>query len=69
LAFARCLRRHGLARFPDPNSQGQITRQMISAAGIDLHQPAVLSAAKACVGVTHGVITQADVDRAINGPH
>ncbi|HET8979620.1 MAG TPA: hypothetical protein VFN87_15770 [Solirubrobacteraceae bacterium] len=69
LAFARCLRSHGLSRFPDPNSQGQITRQMISAAGIDLHQPAVLAAAKACVSVTHGVITKADVERAVNGPH
>jgi hypothetical protein len=69
LAFARCLRSHGLANFPDPNSQGQITREMITAAGINLHAPNVLPAAKACVGVTHGVITGADVARAINGPH
>lgn len=69
LAFARCLRSHGLTRFPDPNSQGQITRQMVTAAGIDLHAPSVMTTAKACVGVTHGVITQADVERAINGPH
>jgi hypothetical protein len=69
LAFARCLRSHGLARFPDPNSQGQITMAMITAAGINLHAPNVLPAARACVGVTHGVITGADVERAINGPH
>ena len=66
LAFARCLRAHGLSGFPDPNSQGQLTPQMVHAAGIDLHAPDVLPAAKACVGVTHGIITGADVERAIN---
>jgi hypothetical protein len=69
LAFARCLRSHGLTNFPDPNQQGQITIEMINAAGINLHAPNVLPAAKACVGATHGAITGADVERAINGPH
>jgi hypothetical protein len=67
LAFARCLRAHGLTNFPDPNAQGQLTLEMIAAAGIDLHQPAILPAARACIGVTHGQITMADVDRAVNG--
>jgi len=66
LAFARCLRAHGLSRFPDPTAQGQLTLEMINAAGIDLHQPGVLTAAKACIGVTHGAITGADVERAIS---
>jgi hypothetical protein len=66
LAFAKCLRVHGLTNFPDPNAQGQITREMIAAAGINLHQPAVLTAAQACVGVTHGLITMALVEQAIN---
>lgn len=61
LAFARCLRGHGLSGFPDPNRDGRITSQMISAAGIDLHTPIFMSAARACVGVTHGAITPADV--------
>jgi hypothetical protein len=65
LAFARCLRAHGLTHFPDPTAQGQLTLAMIDAAGIDLHQPGVLTAAKACIGVTHGAITGADVERAI----
>jgi hypothetical protein len=69
LAFARCLRSHGISKFPDPNGQGQLTIEMINAAGVDLHAPGVLTAAKACVGVTHGAITGADVERAINGPH
>jgi hypothetical protein len=69
LAFARCLRSHGIADFPDPNAQGQLTLQMISAAGVDLKAPSFLTAAKACVGVTHGQITPAMVAQAINGPH
>jgi hypothetical protein len=67
LAFARCLRDHGVSGFPDPTSQGQLTLQMISAAGVDIHTHAVLTAAEACVGVTHGAITRAQVAQAING--
>lgn len=66
LAFARCLRSHGFTRFPDPTSAG-LTHQMIANAGINLHQPAVVHAADACVGVTHGVITKAAVARFIAG--
>jgi hypothetical protein len=62
-AFARCLRSHGLASFPDPTSSGQLTHEMLARAGIDPRQPAVLRAADACVGVTHGVITKAAVAR------
>lgn len=69
LAFARCLRSHGLSGFPDPGRDGQISPQMISAAGINLHTPVFLSAARACIGVTHGAITPADVLAAANGPH
>jgi hypothetical protein len=68
LAFARCLRAHGLTNFPDPTSQGQLTLEMVHNAGVDLHAPDVLPAARACVGVTNGAITWADVERAINGP-
>lgn len=66
LAFARCIRSHGFASFPDPTSSG-ITHQMIAAAGINLHQPALRPAADACVGVTHGFITEAVVARFIVG--
>jgi hypothetical protein len=69
LAFARCLRSHRLADFPDPDRDGRITPEMISAAGVDLHSPVFLSAAKACIGITHGAITPADIHAAINGPH
>lgn len=67
LAFARCIRGHGFARFPDPTSTGELNHAMIAHAGIDLHQPAVVRAADACVGVTHGVITKAIVARFIAG--
>ena len=63
LAFARCLRSHGFANFPDPTSSGQITHEMLASAGIDPRQPAVLHAADACVSATHGVLTKAAVAR------
>jgi hypothetical protein len=69
LAFARCLRTHGVPKFPDPSSQGELSLQAVQAAGVDLHAPAVLTAARACVGVTHGQITMAQVQQAINNPH
>lgn len=67
LAFARCLRSHGFPSFPDPTSSGQVTHQMLAQAGINLHQPAVLQAADACVSVTHGVITKAVVAHFVAG--
>ena len=67
LAFVRCLRSHGFPNFPDPTSSGQLTHEMVASAGINLHQPAVLQAGDACVGVTHGVITKAAVARFVAG--
>ena len=69
LAFAHCLRAHGVNGFPDPNANGQLTTEMISAAGVDIHTPGFFNAAKACVGATHGAITMAQVATAINGHH
>jgi hypothetical protein len=63
LAFAGCLRRHGFPSFPDPTPTGQLTHEMLANAGIDVHEPAVLQAADACVSVTHGVLTKARVAR------
>ena len=69
LAFAHCLRGHGVAGFPDPNASGQLTIEMIRAAGVDIHTRSFFDTAKACVGATHGAITVAQLERAINGPH
>jgi hypothetical protein len=67
VAFAGCMRSHGFPSFPDPTSTGLVSRQMLANAGINLHQPAVLPAADACVSVTHGLITKADVARVAAG--
>jgi hypothetical protein len=69
LAFAHCLRTHGINGFPDPNAGGQLTQEMISAAGVDIHTRGFFNAAKACVGVTHGAITMAQVATAISSHH
>jgi len=67
LAFAACVRKHGFPSFPDPTSQGQLTLEMIAQAGINLRQPAVLQAGDACVSVSDGQITKADVAQAVAG--
>jgi hypothetical protein len=66
LSFARCMRSHGLARFPDPNSQGQLSVEMVQAQGIDVHSPAVLHVVQACLPASHGWLTAAKVRDAIN---
>jgi len=67
LAFARCLRAHGVQDFPDPDVQGNLHLQAVTAAGVDVHSHAFLAAAQACVGVTHGAITMAQIRAGING--
>jgi hypothetical protein len=67
LAFAHCIRSRGFPHFPDPTSSGQLTHEMVAAAGINLNQPAVLRAGYACTAVTHGVITKATVARFVAG--
>jgi hypothetical protein len=61
LAFARCMRTHGIANFPDPTSSGQVTHEMLASAGVSVHQPGVLQDADVCVSVTHGALTKAAV--------
>lgn len=67
LRFARCFRGHGFPSFPDPTTTGQLTHEMLAAAGINLHQPAVLQAADACVSSSGGFITRAMVARFVAG--
>ena len=68
LAFARCVRSHGITSFPDPTVQGQINPQMLAAAGVDLHAPGVIAAARACVPASGGEVTQAAISQATGGP-
>jgi hypothetical protein len=65
LSFARCMRSHGLARFPDPNAQGALSVEMVQAEGIDVHSPAVLHVVQTCLPASHGWLTAAKVREAI----
>ncbi|MGH2873181.1 MAG: hypothetical protein ACRDL5_12060 [Solirubrobacteraceae bacterium] len=65
VALAACMRSHGFTRFPDPTAQGQLTMEMIDGAGIDLQAPATKTAALACAAATHGQITRAEIEQAI----
>jgi len=65
LSFARCMRGHGVARFPDPTAQGQLSVAMVQAQGIDVHSPTVLRVVQTCLPASHGGLTAAKVREAI----
>ncbi len=65
LAFAQCMRRHGVRSFPDPAADGHLTLAMVHAAGVYVRTPSVLAAAKACVSASGGTITGAMVQQAV----
>jgi hypothetical protein len=67
VSFADCMRSHHVPTFPDPTTQGNITPPMLTAAGIDLHAPAVRAAAVTCVPASQGQLTAAQVTQAL-GP-
>jgi len=67
LAFAHCMRRHGVNDFPDPTSQGQLTIEMLATAGIDLHAPGVKTTGLSCVSASGGAVTRAEVIAATTG--
>jgi hypothetical protein len=67
LAFARCIRSHGVPSFPDPTGSGELSHEMLARAGVDVHQPAVVHAADACASITHGLITKAVIARFVAG--
>ncbi len=63
LAFVRCLRNHGLSNFPDPDAQGQLSPQALTAAGVNLQSPAFASAGQACLPAAGGIITEAELQQ------
>jgi hypothetical protein len=65
LSFAKCMRSHGVAHFPDPTAQGQLSVQMVEAQGIDVHSPTVLRVVQACLPASHGGLTATKVKEAI----
>jgi len=55
LAFAHCVRDHGISNFPDPNNQGGFD---LAGTGINSHEltSAELAAARACLPTAHGEV-------------
>jgi hypothetical protein len=55
LAFAHCVRNHGVPNFPDPNSQGGFN---LAGTGINSHQltSAELAAARTCLPTANGQV-------------
>lgn len=66
LSFARCMRSHGVTRFPDPTAQGDLSVEMVQAQGIDVHSPVVLRVVQACLPASHGALTPAKVREALD---
>jgi hypothetical protein len=66
LSFARCMRSHGVARFPDPTAQGELTVEMVRAQGIDVRSSAVLHVVQSCLPASHGALTPAKVREALD---
>jgi hypothetical protein len=67
LSFAQCMRGRGITSFPDPTAQGQLSVAMVNSAGVDLHAPQTLKAALACAPASHGALTPAQIEQAVNG--
>jgi hypothetical protein len=66
LSFAKCMRSHGVARFPDPTPQGELSVALVQAHGIDVHSPTVLRVVQTCLPASHGGLTAAKVREALN---
>jgi hypothetical protein len=67
VAFASCMRSHGVPTFPDPNSEGELRLATVRAAGIDVHSPLVQAAAQTCLPAAGGALTESDLKRAEHG--
>lgn len=66
LSFARCMRRRGVASFPDPTAQGELSVAMVAAQGINVNSPQVLRVVQACLPASHGGLTPAKVRQALS---
>jgi hypothetical protein len=65
LSFARCMRSHGVSRFPDPTAREGLTVALVQAQGIDVHSAAVLRVVQTCLPASHGGLTAAKVREAL----
>ena len=48
LAYSRCMRAHGISKFPDPNSQGALQIQATPGSDLDPNNPRFQAANKVC---------------------
>lgn len=66
LAFARCVRNHGISNFPDPDSQGNFN---FAGTGINPHSlsPAELHVARTCLPTSRGAVHVPQQDGATRG--
>jgi hypothetical protein len=67
--FSTCMRDHGVPAFPDPDAQGELTKEMMNAAGIDVSAPAVEAAARTCLPAADGAITASQIRQAETSAH
>ncbi|HTX09671.1 MAG TPA: hypothetical protein VME22_13715 [Solirubrobacteraceae bacterium] len=49
IAFARCMRAHGVRRFPYPTADGSVSPAMVQAAGINIDSAAVAKVVGECL--------------------
>lgn len=49
IAFVRCMRTHGVAKFPYPTAKGGVSVAMVRARGIDPQSPAVVRVVSECL--------------------
>jgi len=66
LSFARCMRAHGTAHFPDPSADSELSVEMVQAHGIDVRSRGFLTAVQACLPASHGALTPAKVREALD---
>jgi hypothetical protein len=55
LAYAQCMRHHGVPNFPDPNSKGQIT--LTPSDGVNINSAQYQSAAKTCQSLAPSAVS------------
>lgn len=48
LTFSRCMRSHGVSKYPDPTSSGQIPKPLAAAAAQEVSSSQLQAAARAC---------------------
>jgi hypothetical protein len=61
LAYAQCMRSHGVSDFPDPNNQGRV---FLQGSGIDPGSPQFQSAQKACLSLDKNIGIQSPAQHA-----